>query len=209
MSPTLGPGLDTPDVFWSTLSPHDPFSPEPGILLRCPQNLWELLIRALEPPQTFPGPPWSPYISLRLLRPSWTSVFSLTFRRPTTSWAASSLSFSVPAAPDPRLGPDSGWSPSREGCAQGLKDLSPGPTRAILALKSLPRGLALGPSLIKEQCLGVWCVGEPLQPGLLWGPLEEVLWGPLEEESVSEQKGHGVKTKQKEVLRDRALRLRD
>ncbi|KAB0405188.1 hypothetical protein E2I00_012421, partial [Balaenoptera physalus] len=41
-----------------------------------------------------------------------------------------------------------------------------------------------------EQRLGVWCVGEPLQPGLLWGPLEE--------ESVSEQKGHGVKTKQKE-----------
>ncbi|XP_036716627.1 zinc finger protein 408 [Balaenoptera musculus] len=93
-------------------------------------------------------------------------------------------------APDPRLGPDSGWSPSREGCTQELKDFSPGPTRAILALKSLPRGLALGPSLIKEQRLGVWCVGEPLQPGLLWGPLEE--------ESVSEQKGHGVKTTQKE-----------
>ncbi|MXQ94926.1 hypothetical protein E5288_WYG010006 [Bos mutus] len=93
-------------------------------------------------------------------------------------------------APDPRLGPESGWSPPSEGCAPGLKDVPPGPTRAILALKSLPRGLALGPSLTAEQRLGVWCVGEPLQPGLLWGPLEEG--------SVSEQKGNGVEPKRKE-----------
>lgn len=93
-------------------------------------------------------------------------------------------------APDPRLGPDSGWSPPSEGCAPGLKDVPPGPTRAILALKSLPRGLALGPSLTAEQRLGVWCVGEPLPPGLLWGPLEE--------ESVSEQKANGVEPKRKE-----------
>ncbi|XP_057604951.1 zinc finger protein 408 [Hippopotamus amphibius kiboko] len=97
---------------------------------------------------------------------------------------------SLRLAPDPRLGPDSGWSPSRDGCAQGLRDFSPRPTRGILALESLPRGLALGPSLTEEQRLGVWCVGEPLQPGLRWGPLEEEL--------VSEQKGDGVKTKQKE-----------
>ena len=45
--------------------------------------------------------------------------------------------------------------------------------------------------------MGVWCVGEPLQPGLLWGPLEEG--------SVSEQKGNGVEPKRKEVLRDRRL----
>lgn len=95
-------------------------------------------------------------------------------------------------APEPRLGLDLGWNPSGEGCTQGLKDVPPGPTRAILALKSLPRGLALGPSLAKEQRLGVWCVGEPLQPGLLWGPLEE--------ESVSKEKGEGVKPRQEENL---------
>ncbi|XP_013849820.1 zinc finger protein 408 isoform X1 [Sus scrofa] len=92
--------------------------------------------------------------------------------------------------PGPRLDPDSGWSPSGEGCAQGPKDFPARPTRAILALKSLPRGLALGPSLTEEQRLGVWCVGEPLQPGLLWGPLEE--------ESVSKQKGDAAEREQKE-----------
>uniref|UniRef100_A0A8C8ZUQ0 Zinc finger protein 408 n=1 Tax=Prolemur simus TaxID=1328070 RepID=A0A8C8ZUQ0_PROSS len=95
-------------------------------------------------------------------------------------------------APERRLGPDLGWSSSEEGCAQGLKDFPPGPPRAILALESLPRGLALGPSLAKEQRLGVWCVGEALKPGLLWGPLEE--------ESVSEEKGEGVKPPQNEDL---------
>ncbi|XP_043438324.1 zinc finger protein 408 [Prionailurus bengalensis] len=94
-------------------------------------------------------------------------------------------------APDPRLGPELGWIPSGQGFARGLKDFPPGPTRAFLALKSLPRGLALGPSsLAEEPCLGVWCVGEPLQPGLLWGPLEE--------ESVSKQKEEGVKLRLEE-----------
>ncbi|XP_029812531.1 zinc finger protein 408 [Suricata suricatta] len=93
-------------------------------------------------------------------------------------------------APDARLGPDLGWIPSGQGCAPGLKDFPPGPTRAFLALKSLPRGLALGPSLAEEHCLGVWCVGESLQPGQLWGPLEE--------ESVPERKEEGVKPRQKE-----------
>lgn len=36
-----------------------------------------------------------------------------------------------------------------------------------------------------------------MQPGLLWGPLEE--------ESVSKQKEDGVEPKRKEVLRDRRL----
>lgn len=93
-------------------------------------------------------------------------------------------------APEPSLDPGSGWSPSGEGRAQDLKDSPPWPIRAVLALKSLPRGLALGPSLMEKQRLGVWCVGEPLQPGVLWGPLEE-------EDSVSEQKGEEVKPRQK------------
>ncbi|XP_012656843.1 zinc finger protein 408 [Otolemur garnettii] len=94
-------------------------------------------------------------------------------------------------APEPCLGLDLGWSSSGGGCAQALKDFLPGPTRAVLALKSLPPGLALGPSVAKEQGLGVWCVGEALKPGLLWGPLEE--------ESVSE-KDEGVKPQQEEDL---------
>ncbi|XP_008063542.1 zinc finger protein 408 [Carlito syrichta] len=99
----------------------------------------------------------------------------------------------LPLAPEPRLGLDLGWSPSGEDCAPGLRDFLPRPTRAILALKSLPRGLALGLSLAKEQRLGVWCVGESLQPGLLWGPLEE--------ESVSE-KDEGVKPAQEDLSLD-------
>ncbi|KAL6084144.1 hypothetical protein STEG23_006955 [Scotinomys teguina] len=75
-------------------------------------------------------------------------------------------------APEPRLGQDSGWSSSADGFAQGLRDLLPGTSPAILALKSLPQGLALGPSRAKKQHLGVWCVGEPLQLGVHWGPLE-------------------------------------
>ncbi|XP_014446818.1 zinc finger protein 408 isoform X2 [Tupaia chinensis] len=94
-------------------------------------------------------------------------------------------------APEARQGTDSEWSPSGEGCAPDPKDVVFQSPRAILAVKSLPRGLALGPSFVEEQRLGVWCVGEPLQPGLLWGPLEE--------ESVSE-KGERVEPPQEEDL---------
>ncbi|KAM7086816.1 zinc finger protein 408 [Molossus nigricans] len=99
-------------------------------------------------------------------------------------WEGERLQF----APHPRLDPGSGWSSSGEDCAQGLKVLPPRSSRAAHALKSLPRGLALGPSLAEEQRLGVWCVGKPLQPGLRWGPLEE--------EPVSQQKGEGLKPRQ-------------
>ncbi|XP_004457976.2 zinc finger protein 408 [Dasypus novemcinctus] len=95
-------------------------------------------------------------------------------------------------APEPRLGLDTGWSLSEEGCTQTLEDCPLGPAGAIFALKNLPRGLALGPSLAVEQRLGIWCVGEPLQPGLLWGPLEE--------ESVSEEKVEGAKYREEEDL---------
>ncbi|XP_036040907.1 zinc finger protein 408 [Onychomys torridus] len=82
------------------------------------------------------------------------------------------LGKTLPLPPEPRLGQDSGWSPSAEGFAQGLKDFLPGTNPAILALKSLPQGLAVGPSRARKQHLGVWCVGELLQLGLHWGPLE-------------------------------------
>lgn len=75
------------------------------------------------------------------------------------------LGKTLPPPPEPRLGQDSGWTPSGEGFAQGLKDLPPGARRAILALRSLPQGLALGPSRARKHHLGVWCVREPLQLG--------------------------------------------
>ncbi|XP_069888535.1 zinc finger protein 408 isoform X1 [Dipodomys merriami] len=93
--------------------------------------------------------------------------------------------------PETRLDPDSKWSSSREGGARDPKQFPPGPSPAVLALKSLPWGLAVGPSRAREQLLGVWCVGEPLQPGLHSGPLEE--------ESVSE-KDQGAKPSQEEDI---------
>ncbi|XP_049980271.1 zinc finger protein 408 isoform X1 [Alexandromys fortis] len=102
------------------------------------------------------------------------------------------LGKTLPLPPEPRLGQDSGWSPSGEGFAQGLKDLPPGTRRAILALRSLPQGLALGPSCAGKHHLGVWCVGEPLQLGLHWGPLEV--------DSGLEEKGEGVKPPHEEEL---------
>ncbi|KAJ1124835.1 hypothetical protein NDU88_003283 [Pleurodeles waltl] len=40
------------------------------------------------------------------------------------------------------------------------------------ALWSLPCGLALGPTLTQDKGLGVWCVGEALSSGTLFGPLK-------------------------------------
>ncbi|XP_067413761.1 zinc finger protein 408 [Emydura macquarii macquarii] len=42
-------------------------------------------------------------------------------------------------------------------------------------LRSLPPGLALGPSLAQEPGMGVWCVGRALPPGALLGPGAEDL----------------------------------
>ncbi|XP_044537797.1 zinc finger protein 408 [Gracilinanus agilis] len=56
----------------------------------------------------------------------------------------------------------------------------PGPAAAAQALRSLPRGLAVGPSGARRRRLGVWCVGAALRQGLLWGPLEERGAGPQE-----------------------------
>ncbi|XP_005088078.1 zinc finger protein 408 [Mesocricetus auratus] len=102
------------------------------------------------------------------------------------------LGKTLPLPPKPSLGQDSGWSPSGEGFAQGLKDFPPGSSPAILALKTLPQGLAVGPSSARKQHLGVWCVGEPLQRGLHWGPLEV--------DSVLDEKGEGDKPPHEENL---------
>lgn len=44
------------------------------------------------------------------------------------------------------------------------------PDAACPALRSLPPGLALGPSLSRERGTGVWCVGWALPAGTLLGP---------------------------------------
>lgn len=191
------PCLDTPDVLCSALCPR-PFSSRARSLLWCPQSLWGAS-----------SEPWNPLKPLRgslgaLIDPpdsggqTGRAVFTPA-SYPTTSWATPSLPSCLPAAPEPRLDPGSGWSHSGEGCTQGLKDFPLWATRAVHALKTLPQGLALGPSLVEKQRLGVWCVGEPLQPGLLWGPLEE--------EPVSKQKGEGVKQRQEKVMKDRVFNL--
>lgn len=41
---------------------------------------------------------------------------------------------------------------------------------ACPALRSLPPGLALGPSLSRARGTGVWCVGRALPAGALLGP---------------------------------------
>lgn len=145
---------------------------------------------------TLSGAGVEPCLSLGLLRHSCPCTFLLRlFPTPRPRGPLLSLPSHLPAAPEPRLGQDSGWSPSGEGFAQGLKDLPPGTRRAILALRSLPQGLALGPSCARKHHLGVWCVGEPLQLGLHWGPLEV--------DSGLEEKGEGVKPPHEEVLKNR------
>ncbi|XP_010610981.1 zinc finger protein 408 [Fukomys damarensis] len=94
--------------------------------------------------------------------------------------------------PEPRLHPDPEWSPPGEGCILSPRDSAPGPSRAVLSLSSLPLGLALGPSLARTQRMGIWCVGEPLQPGLHWGPLQE--------SSASVEKAEGVQPRLEEDL---------
>ncbi|XP_071600933.1 zinc finger protein 408 [Heliangelus exortis] len=61
-----------------------------------------------------------------------------------------------------------------EGPGSGC-DLSPGggeeaPGAICPVLRSLPPGLALGPSLSRARAMGVWCVGRALPAGALLGP---------------------------------------
>ncbi|XP_075783718.1 zinc finger protein 408 isoform X2 [Pelodiscus sinensis] len=49
------------------------------------------------------------------------------------------------------------------------------PGAPCAALRSLPPGLALGPSRAQEPGTGVWCVGRALSPGALLGPRAEQL----------------------------------
>uniref|UniRef100_W5MF05 Zinc finger protein 408 n=1 Tax=Lepisosteus oculatus TaxID=7918 RepID=W5MF05_LEPOC len=39
-------------------------------------------------------------------------------------------------------------------------------------MRTLPPGLALGPSLARGSCIGVWCVGKAVHKGAFFGPLE-------------------------------------
>ncbi|XP_028649019.2 zinc finger protein 184-like [Erpetoichthys calabaricus] len=42
-----------------------------------------------------------------------------------------------------------------------------------LLCRSIPLGLALGPSIAQNGRIGIWCVSQPLQSGAFFGPLEE------------------------------------
>lgn len=66
-------------------------------------------------------------------------------------------------------------------------------------LRSIPRGLTLGPSLAKDGQLGLWCVGRVLQKGTLLGlkdpdkllsreQLEEVCLPICTEQSVTDKR---------------------
>uniref|UniRef100_A0A674HZA3 Uncharacterized protein n=1 Tax=Terrapene triunguis TaxID=2587831 RepID=A0A674HZA3_9SAUR len=54
-----------------------------------------------------------------------------------------------------------------------IRDPPAQPGASCGALRSLPPGLALGPSLAQEPGMGVWCVGRALSPGALFGPRAE------------------------------------
>ncbi|XP_034625421.1 zinc finger protein 408 [Trachemys scripta elegans] len=54
-----------------------------------------------------------------------------------------------------------------------IRDPPAQPGASCGALRSLPPGLALGPSLAQEPGMGVWCVGRALPPGALFGPRAE------------------------------------
>lgn len=144
--------------------------------------------RAPEPPHISQGLPRSPDGPLRL-DPA---------RLTRDLWVPPSSPSCLPAEPERRPDPGSGWSSSAGGWAQGRQHC---PARAVHALKSLPQGLALGPSRVGKQRWGVWCVGKPLRPGLLWGPLGE--------ESVPEPEDGGVPPRPEEkVGRARVSKLR-
>uniref|UniRef100_A0A8C3HFR4 Zinc finger protein 408 n=1 Tax=Chrysemys picta bellii TaxID=8478 RepID=A0A8C3HFR4_CHRPI len=54
-----------------------------------------------------------------------------------------------------------------------IRDPPAQPGASCGVLRSLPPGLALGPSLAQEPGMGVWCVGRALPPGALFGPRAE------------------------------------
>uniref|UniRef100_A0A8C3P4H7 Zinc finger protein 408 n=1 Tax=Chrysemys picta bellii TaxID=8478 RepID=A0A8C3P4H7_CHRPI len=65
-----------------------------------------------------------------------------------------------------------------------IRDPPAQPGASCGVLRSLPPGLALGPSLAQEPGMGVWCVGRALPPGALFGPRAEG-------EGLSRKKGKG------------------
>ncbi|XP_027687667.2 zinc finger protein 408 [Chelonia mydas] len=67
-----------------------------------------------------------------------------------------------------------------------IRDPPAQPGASCGALRSLPPGLALGPSLAQEPGMGVWCVGRALPPGALLGPRPEEELGCAAERAPSE-----------------------
>ncbi|XP_041095648.1 zinc finger protein 408-like [Polyodon spathula] len=56
-----------------------------------------------------------------------------------------------------------------------LKDSIPEKASTCRVLHTLPPGLAAGPSHAQGSRIGIWCVGQALQKGIFFGPVEEQL----------------------------------
>uniref|UniRef100_W5MEY4 Zinc finger protein 408 n=1 Tax=Lepisosteus oculatus TaxID=7918 RepID=W5MEY4_LEPOC len=61
-------------------------------------------------------------------------------------------------------------------------------------LRTLPPGLALGPSLARGSCIGVWCVGKAVHKGAFFGPLENCAHPTGVDET--EEQGRGPNSEQ-------------
>ncbi|XP_033909612.2 zinc finger protein 408-like isoform X1 [Acipenser ruthenus] len=63
----------------------------------------------------------------------------------------------------------------RHGPPKFLKDSIPEKVSPCRVLHTLPPGLAAGPSLAQVSRIGIWCVGQALQKGIIFGPVKKQL----------------------------------
>uniref|UniRef100_W5MF79 Zinc finger protein 408 n=1 Tax=Lepisosteus oculatus TaxID=7918 RepID=W5MF79_LEPOC len=76
-----------------------------------------------------------------------------------------------------------------------IRSSSPDPESPCPALlRTLPPGLALGPSLARGSCIGVWCVGKAVHKGAFFGPLENCAHPTGVDET--EEQGRGPNSEQ-------------
>lgn len=100
MSPTLGPGLDRPNVLWSILFPRR-FSSRARGPAPVPLRVFGGFLRGLEHLKR-------PYRFLRLLRPSWTCGFLAHLSPQDNLWDRSLTVFLSPCSPRAASGPGLG-----------------------------------------------------------------------------------------------------
>nr|XP_015194101.1 PREDICTED: zinc finger protein 408-like [Lepisosteus oculatus] len=92
-------------------------------------------------------------------------------RKTETSWSIFTKNQKTLSCDDCREG--SGGECPAAGVLRCIRSSSPDPESPCPALlRTLPPGLALGPSLARGSCIGVWCVGKAVHKGAFFGPLE-------------------------------------